>query len=206
MLTPSLILERSQLRVCSSKPAETSQEHFFQRRVHTNLTNPLMTDYILLQRWLLFSFFCLHVCLLSQSCFSLLLQRLWAFLACAMTRHPLGWSWLCSGAPWCRLCCSPLSSGPASATEQISAPSGSSVWLSCLRKMEMMVSPSPPLSHLFSNPIPKRLQRRELPSLGKGRNGTGRDMGGCMGFVLEPEGNNHEKMYSGEGSDIYLLP
>lgn len=31
-------------------------------------------------------------------------------------------------------------------------------------------------------------------------------MGGCMGCVLEPEGSNNERMYSGEGSDIYMLP
>lgn len=82
-----------------------------------------------------------------------------------MIRPPPGWSWLCSGAPWCRPCCSPPSSGPASATEQISAPCGSSVWLSCLRKMEMMVSSSPPHSHLSSlTPSPKDYRgKRGLP-------------------------------------------
>lgn len=44
-------------------------------------------------------------------------------------------------------------------------------------------------SPFFSNPLPKILQ---WPALGKGHNGTGRDVvGGCMGFLLELGFSNH---------------
>ena len=47
-------------------------------------------------------------------------------------------------------------------------------------------------SPFFNNPLPERLQRKEGPALGKGRNGTGRDVvGGCMGFLLELGFSNH---------------